>query len=338
LPLCPVSHSIGLLGFVPAPQARLMPAKRGLAMSLFRYFLAFLLMPFATGAYAQATRTWVSGVGDDVNPCSRTAPCKTFAGAISKTATGGEINVLDSGGFGAITITKSITIDGAGAHASILAVNVNGVIVNGPGITVNLRNLSINGANATTGNGIRILQAGAVNIDNVSLLNFGGTGTNGRGITIETATSGVRVNVLNSSIANMENHGIHSVPTGGSVQLVVDNVRIANGGGAGIDLRENTAATISRSALINHRNQAAVRLELTSANATISTSVLANNAAGITNTAAGGAPSVFLYGNTITRSTVSALQIQSGTMTSLGNNIIRGNAGNEAPSSTIATQ
>ena len=72
-------------------------------------------------AQAQATRTWVSGTGDDANPCSRTAPCKTFAGAISKTAVGGEINAIDSGGFGAVTITKAITIDGAGTFASILA-------------------------------------------------------------------------------------------------------------------------------------------------------------------------------------------------------------------------
>src|SRR6476469_3862487 len=107
------------------------------------------LCVFPSVARAQATRTWVSGVGDDVNPCSRTAPCKTFAGAISKTAANGEINALDSGGFGAINITKSITIDGAGAQASILALNVNGVIINGAGITVTLRNLSINGAGGT---------------------------------------------------------------------------------------------------------------------------------------------------------------------------------------------
>jgi hypothetical protein len=53
-------------------------------------------------AFAQAARTWVSGVGNDANPCSRTAPCKTFAGAISKTATGGEISVLDPGGYGGV--------------------------------------------------------------------------------------------------------------------------------------------------------------------------------------------------------------------------------------------
>src|SRR6266849_7695421 len=83
-------------------------------------------------ALAQATRTWVSGVGDDANPCSRTAPCKTFAGAISKTAAGGEISVLDPGGFGAVTITKSITIDGGtgAGWASILVSGTNGVIVN----------------------------------------------------------------------------------------------------------------------------------------------------------------------------------------------------------------
>src|SRR5262249_38663624 len=78
-------------------------------------------------ANAQATRAWVSGVGDDANPCSRTAPCKTFAGAISKTAAGGEIDCLDPGGFGAVTITKSMTLDCSGTFGSILAAGTNGV-------------------------------------------------------------------------------------------------------------------------------------------------------------------------------------------------------------------
>src|SRR6202046_3797494 len=74
-------------------------------------------------AHAQATRTWVSGVGDDANPCSRTAPCKTFAGAIGQTAAGGEIDALDPGGFGEVTITKSITIDGGGGQVASVAVS-----------------------------------------------------------------------------------------------------------------------------------------------------------------------------------------------------------------------
>jgi hypothetical protein len=307
-------------------------------MSAFKPILAASLIASASVVQAQASRTWVSGVGDDVNPCSRTAPCKTFAGAISKTAAGGEINALDPAGYGPVTITKSITIDGGRAFASILAANVNGIIINGPSITVNLRNLSIDGFNGTTGNGIRILQASAVNIDNVSLMNFAGTLPQGRGITIETATSAVRVNIANSSIYNMNSHGIHSAPTAGNVILVVDNVSVARGGASAIDLRENTAASINRSALTNNRNGAGVMLELTTATATISNSLLANNAIGVGTAAAGGAPSAFIYGDTITGNTTAGLQISSGTITSLSNNIIRGNAGNQTPTTTIPAQ
>src|SRR5207342_32951 len=95
-------------------------------------FLAVVVM--GTGLmYGQASRTWVSGVGDDANPCSRTAPCKTFAGSISKTAVGGEINCIDSGGFGAVTITKSITIKCEGVIAGVLVSGTNGIIVNDSG-------------------------------------------------------------------------------------------------------------------------------------------------------------------------------------------------------------
>src|SRR6201995_2028587 len=97
-------------------------------------------------ASAPATRTWVSGVGDDANPCSRTAPCKTFAGAISKTATAGEINCLDPGGFGTVTIVKSITLNCVGTLGSILASGVPGITINATaaGSNVILRGLQIN--------------------------------------------------------------------------------------------------------------------------------------------------------------------------------------------------
>src|SRR6187401_640852 len=97
-------------------------------------------------ASAQATRTWVSGVGDDANPCSRTAPCKTFAGAISKTAAGGTINVLDPGGYGGVTITKAITIEADGDFAGITHSGTSGIIVNaGVNDVVTLRGLTIDG-------------------------------------------------------------------------------------------------------------------------------------------------------------------------------------------------
>ncbi len=132
----------------------------------------------APPASAQATRTWVSGVGDDANPCSRTAPCKTFAGAISKTATGGVINALDDGGFGAVTITKAITIDGGGHIASALVSGTNGIIINAPAnAQVVLRGIDVKGLNSAEGtcgglSGVQILNAASVRLDNVTISGF----------------------------------------------------------------------------------------------------------------------------------------------------------------------
>src|SRR5206468_16656 len=144
-----------------------------LPLSISLPLLVICLWP--TGTQAQATRTWVSGVGDDANPCSRTAPCKTFAGAISKTAAGGEISVLDPGGFGAVTITKAITIDGDGTLAGLLNATVNGIIVNaGVNDVVVIRNISINGTSgANIGlNGIRYLAGKSVVVENCMISGF----------------------------------------------------------------------------------------------------------------------------------------------------------------------
>jgi hypothetical protein len=133
-------------------------------------------------ANAQASRTWVSGVGDDANPCSRTAPCKTFAGAISKTAPGGEISALDPGGFGAVTITKSITIDGGGGQvASVLVAGTNGIVVQaGANDVVTLRNIRINGLlGSTVGaglNGIRFLSGAALHVEHCTIFGFSQNG------------------------------------------------------------------------------------------------------------------------------------------------------------------
>jgi len=143
--------------------------------------------------YAQATRTWVSGVGDDANPCSRTAPCKTFAGAISKTAQHGEISVLDPGGFGAVTITKSITLNGDGTLAGILAAGTNGIVINaGASDIIKLHNLSINGAGSGL-NGVRFLAGEALEIENVAIDGFTQSG-----IDVSLAGGG-RLSVKNST-------------------------------------------------------------------------------------------------------------------------------------------
>jgi len=136
------------------------------------------LVPFLASApaHAQATRTWVSGVGDDANPCSRTAPCKTFAGAISKTLAAGEIDCLDPGGFGAVTITKAITLNCIETIGSVLVAGTNGINISaGAGDKVVLRGIQILGLtpNATQGLvGIKINTAGMVSIENCVITQF----------------------------------------------------------------------------------------------------------------------------------------------------------------------
>jgi hypothetical protein len=283
------------------------------------------------------TRTWVSGVGDDLNPCSRTAPCKTFAGAFSKTSAGGEINCLDPGGYGTLNITKGITIDCGWTHGSALAANTNGFLINGPVIHVTLRGLSINGANTTTGNGIRIIQAGSVTIDDVVIEHFAGTGTNGRGVAIETSSGTVRVTVQNTRIDHVNNIGVHSNPTGGSVILAMDNVQISSSANAGVGLRQLTTAIINRVSATNSAAGSGITTELTTVNATVSDSDFSNNAFGVFN-GNGGNPILRLASSVITNNTTDGLRINAGQVISSGNNMIRGNSGNEVPSSTISTQ
>ena len=193
----------------------------------------FTLALTASPANAQATRTWVSGVGDDVNPCSRTAPCKTFAGAISKTAAGGEINCLDPAGFGAVTITKSITIDCTGTLGGLLASSTTGVIVNGAGIIVALRGLAINGGppNLPGVNGVRYLQGARVSIEDCVIFNFLAAAPNGHGILVNNASGTAILTVTNTTIRNngtaVSGGGMGVQPTGtGVANVTLDNVRI----------------------------------------------------------------------------------------------------------------
>jgi hypothetical protein len=212
-------------------------------------FCAALTVAFSTGAFAQATRTWVSGVGDDANPCSRTAPCKTFAGAISKTAANGEISVLDPGGFGGVTITKGMTLNGTGTLASILAVGQNGVTVNAqPADTIIIRDISIHGANTTIGNGIRYIAGGTVMVDHCWIHGMKGTGSNGRGIAVEKSSDG-RLKVIDTVIENNGQQGIFVTTSSGGVSVTVDRTRIMNCAGGGFEAGANNRASISNSVM-----------------------------------------------------------------------------------------
>src|ERR1044072_1736536 len=186
-------------------------------------------------AHAQATRTWVSGVGDDVNPCSRTAPCKTFPGAISKTATSGEINCLDSAGFGAVNITKSITIRCKGVIGGILAAGTTGIIVNNAAAEVVLDGLDINGAGTGT-TGIRVLTASKVWIMNTNIHGF--------------LNNGVKVEATNSHIINNGNTagtfgGVNIAGSGNIVNLRNTQVLTNGNGATGFALNASVASAIA---------------------------------------------------------------------------------------------
>lgn len=210
--------------------------------------MVLCLLAFASFAQAQATRTWVSGVGDDVNPCSRTAPCKTFAGAISKTAINGEIDALDPGGFGTLTITKSINLDGCATLASILASGTNGINVNLTDVSgndplhlVRLRCLSINGAGSS----------GVI-----------GTRTGIQGINVLVG-AGIAPTVIveDSVIDGFGQNGINWKADGGD--LIVKNCSIRNNGIAGIVADSQGARIVHVSVDGTHTdfNQQGIRFE-----------------------------------------------------------------------------
>ncbi len=186
--------------------------------------IAIFTFAFASIAQAQATRTWVSGVGDDANPCSRTAPCKTFAGAISKTATGGEINCLDPGGFGGVTITKAIAIICDIGTAGVLVSGTNGIIVNTTTVVerVHLEGLDIEGL-GTGLNGVQII-TGRVTIRNCSIRGF--RGSPGNGVNLDTTDAGSRVYIIDSQI--LSNNGGVNVAGSGNFGTLVDSIVDSN--------------------------------------------------------------------------------------------------------------
>jgi hypothetical protein len=203
-------------------------------LSLHVLTVVVLLFACSSLAHAQATRTWVSGVGDDVNPCSRTAPCKTFAGAYSKTAAAGEINVLDPGGFGAVTIGKSLTISSEGFEAGVLVSGTNAIIINaGVGDTVVLRGLDIEGL-GTSLDGIKVIGSlGALHVEKCTINAF--RGSNGSGIEIAPAPLSAATTQVFIKDTIVRNNG---QGTGGgifinpganaTIKASLDNVRMEN--------------------------------------------------------------------------------------------------------------
>jgi hypothetical protein len=295
------------------------------------------VLALASLANAQATRTWVSGVGDDVNPCSRTAPCKTYAGAISKTAKDGEISTLDPGGFGAVTITKSITINGTHGqgYGSILAALTTGVIINITDVndirkTVRLRTLDINGASSGT-DGIRINSALKVYVEDTVIDGFTNRGIND----IRTNANG-QLYVSDSKIRNTTQSGLVALPTApGNIIAMINNTSVqGSGSNSGIVFSGNVKGVV-RNAFVTGNSSSGFFAD-GSSEMTIESSVSSHNGTGITATS----PAIVrLFSSTVTNNTTSIPvasqpQVRS---TSPATNKITGNTTNNLPTGPAVT-
>jgi hypothetical protein len=266
---------------------------------------------FPASAFAQATRTWVSGVGDDANPCSRTAPCKTFAGAISKTQAGGEINVLDPGGFGAVTITKSITIAATGVIAGVLVSGTNAIVISaGPNDRVTLRGLDIDGL-GTGLEGVNVLSAGVVRVEDSKIYGFSQDGIN-----VQPSSATTKVVVERTQIHDNNRYGVFDRPSGagsvGRVTLRSDSVDDNNNSGI--------AATDSGGgrAIVN----------------SFRTGVADNSAKGIYSS--GSLATVTISANEITGNNVGLYATLGGSILSFSNNLVTDNTTNGAPTGHVS--
>ena len=269
-------------------------------------------------ASAQATRTWVSGVGDDANPCSRTAPCKTWAGAISKTVAGGEIDALDPGGFGAVTITKSITLDGGGGQvASVLVAGTNGINVAAQANdVVVLRNLRFDGllGNGTAGNpgliGISFTSGSQMSVENCAIFGFSTAGI--KASVASGATS--RIYITDTYVTNVGGEGILITGTGGTLSASLNNVRLLRGIGSDLSVNNGATAMVNNSVFAGSNNGLDIEAGAT---VDVNNSVIDHNATGILNSAS----TVRLSNTDVTFNTTGA----TGTVLSFGNNRVQSN-------------
>ena len=298
----------------------------------------FALLAVAATAHAQATRTWVSGVGDDANPCSRTAPCKTFAGAISKTAPCGEIDVLDPGGFGAVTITKCISIETDDASvAGVLVSGTNGIVIAaGATDVVMIRGLTFDGLGTGLA-GIKVISAGAVFVEECWINHFNGNGaTTGAAIDIEPAAPTTNLNVSLREVKVRDNSvaGTFAIlikPAAGiTVKALLDNVTIENNAG-GLRAEAGSTVVVNDSKISNNSGNGVTAVG--SVIALQSTLISTNGSNGIL--AAGG--------GTVQISNVSVLDntgigLSGSAIVSFKNNSVAGNAGGDgAPTSSPGT-
>ncbi len=244
------------------------------------FICAMSLMLLAVPAHAQATRTWVSGVGSDANPCTRTAPCQTWSGAMAKTTAGGEIDALDPGGFGVLTITKSITLDGGGGQvASVLVSGANGInVAAGSTDVVVIRNVRLqgllgNGSNPSAAgiNGISFTNGARLILDHIDVNGFSNN------CVVMANTNDAMLSINNSTLENCGAGAILIAPSGATANAFVTNT-VMTDSKFGLRVNDNGKAAVFNSSASDGVSNGFVAVSVSAAaEIDIADSIISNN-------------------------------------------------------------
>ncbi|HEY0428263.1 MAG TPA: hypothetical protein VGC76_10815 [Pyrinomonadaceae bacterium] len=293
------------------------------------FVLVNLFFVFSAIADAQSARTWVSGVGDDLNPCSRSAPCKTFAVTITRTSVGGEINCIDPGGFGAVTITKSVTIDCEDTQGTISATVSTGIIVNitdpaDTAKTVRLRGLSINGFGTGT-IGVKVIAGNKLVLEQVVIDGF-----TSHGVSIQTSSGAFSFVAKDTTIRNNTGNGINTFLTGAATTTVSveDSLLIFNG--IGLNQGSATTGTIKNSGITN--NTTGIQASSSTSILGVKDCVIAHNGTGIL---AGSSAVIRIGSNIITANTTG---LSGSNIYTWDGNFVEGNTTNGSNNGGAAVQ
>jgi len=297
-----------------------------------------LALPFfaASPAEAQAARTWVSGAGDDANPCSRTAPCRSFGVAILNTAAGGEINCLDAGNFGPVAIQKAITISCEGGTAGVLVANSNGIGISIFAATtdvVTLRGLDIDGQ-GSGGVGISVERAKTVHIDKCSIRNFRFNPAAAGLLTVDGPTPSTYFVFIADTVISDNSNGALFFSSGGFKVVSLKNVTITGSGDSGLKLNDSNVYVNVTKSVISGNGGSAVLASASGTTANVDRTTIANNGSGLE--ALNGA-TIRVSGNNIYNNTFGFIIPSGGTIQSDNSNNTGGsNGGVQAPNATLA--
>ena len=295
-----------------------------------------LVSVVCSAAPLPSNRTFVSTTGDDTNPCSKTSPCRTFAGAFAKTPVGGEIDVLDSGDFGPVTINQSVSIIASGVVAGIQVTSGDAIDITG-GVVI-LKGLTLDGVGQGA-SGIRVTAVSQLLIQDCAINNFTVIGLD--------YNSGFNSSVLVVKNTSFQNNmatghggvgGVYLHPQSFGVRALFEGVLIENNS-TGFRADDLSFVTIRNSQIVSN-NLKGISVTSTSfaATAIIENCVVSHNQGnGITSN--GGISTVTISNVTVALNGGSGIRATgSGVLLSYGNNRIFGNSTDGVPTSVLTQQ